>query len=78
MTLSELQGALQLDMEDTYPKLRETIDVLCGQLVLVDGYGKAQMVHETAREYPLAGKSRSEFSISRAEARTRMAHGCLT
>jgi len=78
MTVSELQGALKLDMEDTYPKLRETIDMLCGQLVLVDGFGRVQIVHETAREYLLAGKSRSEFAISKAEAHTRMAHVCLT
>lgn len=78
MTISELHGALTLDMEDTYPKLEETIDILCGQLVVVDSFGRVQMVHETAREYLLAGKSDSELFIDRATAHTRMANVCLT
>ncbi|KAH6873959.1 hypothetical protein B0T10DRAFT_499546 [Thelonectria olida] len=77
MTISELDGALSLDIEDSFPRLRESITALCGQLVVVDKLGRVQMVHETAREFLLGDRSDSEFSIDKAEAHTRMAHVCL-
>ncbi|CAH0017931.1 unnamed protein product [Clonostachys rhizophaga] len=78
MTISELDGALTLDIHDSFPRLEESIAALCGQLVVVDKYGRVKMVHETAREFLVAGGLESEFSIEKTKAHTRMAQVCLT
>lgn len=77
MTISELDGALTLDIQDSFPRLQESIAALCGQLVVVDKYGRVKMVHETAREFLVAGGLESEFSIEKTKAHTRMAQVCL-
>lgn len=77
MTISELDGALTLDMHDSFPRLEESIAALCGQLVIVDKYGRVKMVHETAREFLVAGGLDSEFSFEESKAHTRMAQVCL-
>ncbi|RYP26391.1 hypothetical protein DL767_008053 [Monosporascus sp. MG133] len=77
MTTNELNGALGLDIEDSFPRLEESIAALCGQLVVVDKFGRVQMVHETAREFLLSEGLDSEFSIDKSQAHTRMAQVCL-
>ncbi|CAI7629611.1 unnamed protein product [Penicillium glandicola] len=78
LTISELDGALSLDIHDSFPRLEESIAALCGQLVVVDKYGRVKMVHETAREFLVAGGLESEFSIDKTKAHTRMAYVCLS
>ncbi|KAM5349228.1 hypothetical protein ACJ41O_005735 [Fusarium nematophilum] len=77
MTTSELNGALSLDIQDSFPRLEKSIAALCGQLVAVDQFGRVQMVHETAREFLLTCGIDSEFSIDKTRAHTRMAQVCL-
>lgn len=77
MATSELDGALRLDIEDVFPKLEHSIAALCGQLVMVDKFGKILMVHETAREYLLSHDLHSEFAFDEAHAHGRMARICL-
>jgi WD40 repeat protein len=77
MTISELNGALSLDIEDTFPNLEESIDALCGQLVVVDKFGRVQMVHETAREFLLGDGLDSEFFIEKPKAHMQMVQACL-
>ncbi|CAF3506030.1 unnamed protein product [Fusarium graminearum] len=78
ISISELDGALTLDIHDSFPNLEESIAALCGQLVVVDKYGRVNMVHETAREFLVAGGLESEFSIEKTKAHTRMAEVCLS
>ncbi|EMT65821.1 Vegetative incompatibility protein HET-E-1 [Fusarium odoratissimum] len=73
MTIGELDGALTLDIHDSFPNLEESIATLCGQLVIVDKQGRVNMVHETAREFLVSGGLESEFSIDVTQAHTRMA-----
>ncbi|KAI1366621.1 WD40 repeat-like protein [Xylaria arbuscula] len=73
MTIGELNGALTLDVDDTFPNLAQSIDALCGQLVVIDKFGRVQMIHETAREFLLSDESDSEFSLKKTQAHTRMA-----
>ncbi|KAL3444927.1 hypothetical protein BJX65DRAFT_310516 [Aspergillus insuetus] len=54
MTTGELQGALALDIQDSFPRLEESISALCGQLVVVDKYKRGSLVHESAREFLVA------------------------
>ncbi|KAJ5216175.1 uncharacterized protein N7498_002582 [Penicillium cinerascens] len=77
MTIGELDGALTLEIHDSFPRLKESIAALCGQLVVVDKYGRVNMVHETAREFLVGDGLESEFSIEKTKAHTRMAHVCL-
>lgn len=77
MTVDELNGALKLDIKDTFPQLRESIAALCGQLVVTDKAGRVQMIHETAREFLLSEDNTSEFSVSAPKAHTHMAKVCL-
>ncbi|KAK4691880.1 protein SERAC1, partial [Lecanoromycetidae sp. Uapishka_2] len=78
LTIKELEGALKLDVKDNFPKLEESILALCGHLVVVDRFGKVQMVHGTAREFLLRDDLDSEFAINKMEAHTRIARACLT
>lgn len=77
MTVTELSGALTLDIKDTFPKLKESISSLCGQLVAVDKFGKVQVIHGTVREFLLKDSLDSEFAIDKRLANTRIAEGCL-
>ncbi|KAL2842498.1 hypothetical protein BJX68DRAFT_270673 [Aspergillus pseudodeflectus] len=77
MTTGELEGALTLDIHDSFPRLEESIFALCGQLVVVDKYGKVNLVHESVREFLVASGLESEFSIEETNAHTRMAEVCL-
>ncbi|KAK4455146.1 hypothetical protein QBC34DRAFT_391684 [Podospora aff. communis PSN243] len=77
LTTAELNGALTIDIEDTFPRLAESVATVCGHLVFVDKLGKVQMLHETAREFLLSGSSNSEFIIDEMAAHTRMSQVCL-
>lgn len=77
LTTEQLDGALRLDVEDSFLNLKESIVALCGQLVTVDKFNNVQMVHETAREFLLADELESEFAINKTEAHTRIARACL-
>ncbi|KAJ6790358.1 hypothetical protein PWT90_08554 [Aphanocladium album] len=77
MSISELNGALKLDLNDVFPQLQDSITALCGQLVIIDKVGKVQMIHETAREFLLGETLESEFSIHSTSAHTHMAKVCL-
>ncbi|KAH1636019.1 hypothetical protein KXW31_002675 [Aspergillus fumigatus] len=78
LTVKELEEALKLDINDIFPRLRESISALCGQLVAVDKFDRVQMVHETAREFLLKNRLNSDFAIDEADAHTRIARACLT
>lgn len=78
LTTKELDGALKLDVKDSFPQLKDSIMALCGHFVNVDKFGKVQMVHGTAREFLLDENLESEFAINKTEAHTRIARACLT
>ena len=78
LTTSELDGALKVDVKDSFPQLKESIMALCGHFVNVDKFGKVQMLHGTAREFLLNDNLESEFAINKTEGHTRIARACLT
>ncbi|KAF4175888.1 hypothetical protein CNMCM8694_002812 [Aspergillus lentulus] len=77
LTVKELEEALNLAVNDIFPRLRESISALCGQLVAIDKFDRVQMVHETAREFLLNNSLNSEFAIDQTDAHTRIARACL-
>ncbi len=78
LTMKELEEALKLDVKGSFPKLKESIMALCGQLATIDKSDKVQMVHETAREFLFKDDLESEFAINNTEAHTRIPRACLT
>ncbi|OJJ67877.1 hypothetical protein ASPBRDRAFT_199579 [Aspergillus brasiliensis CBS 101740] len=78
LKITELEFALKLDVNDQFPKLEESVQLLCGQFVTIDKFGKVQMAHETAREFLLNEDLVSEYAIRKEEAHTRIARTCLT
>lgn len=77
LTTSELEGALGFDIHDRFANMERTIAHLCGQLVIVDRFGKVQMVHATAREFLLDEGLESDFAVRATQAHTRIARACL-
>jgi len=78
LTITELQHALRLDMDETIDSLERAIASICGQLVFVDRQMRVQMVHQTARSFLLRADLDSEFTINPAEDHKRLAFACLT
>lgn len=77
LTLSEMQCALNLDINETVHNLERSITSICGQLVYVDQRSRVQMIHQTARDFLLRDDLDSEFAVRRAEAHTRLSVMCL-
>ncbi|KAK2882748.1 hypothetical protein FQN49_000060 [Arthroderma sp. PD_2] len=77
LRIKELEGALRLDINDSFFNLEESIAARCGQLVTIDKSGKLEMIHETAREFLVNKYLKSEFAVSETEAHRRIARACL-
>ncbi|KAI9659640.1 MAG: hypothetical protein M1831_003721 [Alyxoria varia] len=77
LTTDELHHALELDLQDRIDSIEKSIASSCGQLVYVDTHSKVQMIHKTARDFLLQGKSSSEFSVDGKEGHKRLALTCL-
>lgn len=77
LTTHELEVALQLDVNDKFLNLTDSISALCGQLVHVDRFNKVQMVHETAREFLRKDGLQSEFAVKPSIEHTRLSKACL-
>lgn len=77
LTLSEMQCALKLDINETVHNLERSITSICGQLVFVDQRSRVQMIHQTARDFLLRDDLDSEFAVRKAEGHTRLSIKCL-
>lgn len=77
LTLSEMQCALKLDINETVHSLDKSITSICGQLVFVDQRSRIQMIHQTARDFLLQESLDSEFAIEKSEGHMRLAVKCL-
>lgn len=75
--MGELRDALRLEIRDDFLRLRDSIEALCGHLVLVDKFDRVQLVHETAKSFLLDDMLDSEFAVSRAQGDSRLARVCL-
>jgi WD40 repeat protein/pimeloyl-ACP methyl ester carboxylesterase len=78
LRLEELDGAIRTQLREDITRLDDSIRALCGQLVTVDRSGRVQMIHETARDFLLAGEVESEFCVRKTDAHTQLARACLT
>ena len=77
LTISEMQGALKLDLNDTVHNLERSIASICGQLVFVDQRSRVQMIHQTAKDFLSRDDLDSEFAVRKTEGHTRLSIKCL-
>lgn len=77
LTLSELQCAIKLSVNETVHNLDRLIDSSCGQLVFIDQQSRVQMIHQTAREFILQEGLESEFAVKRAAGHLDLAINCI-
>ena len=75
LTVAELAQALDDDATEMLDLQRSIVD-LCGGFVVVDNGGNVAMIHQTAREYLLAGDGR-KFQLDRSTAHRRMFLSCM-
>ena len=77
LSLSEMQCALKVDLNETIHNLGRSISSLCGQLVFVDQRSRIQIIHQTAAQFLLDEGLDSEFAISKVDGHARLAIKCL-
>ena len=77
LTISELQCALKLDINESVPSLGSSISSTCGQLAFVDHRSRVQMIHQTARDFLFQENLESPFAVNRKEGHARLAVKCL-
>lgn len=77
LTVTELQCALRLDINETVPNLGSSVASICGQLVFVDHRSRVQMIHQTARDFLLQENLESPFAVRREEGHAHLAVKCL-
>ena len=78
LSIQELEGALKADLNDTFPRLEDSVRTLCGNLVTIDKSQNVRMIHQTARDYVLRDKGYSELAIHEKDAHVRIARSCLS
>lgn len=76
-TVNELQTALEIDLDTTFPHFGESVVTLCGQLVTVDQIGRIKLQHETAKHFLLNQQQRPDFSFDEGGCHARIAKTCL-
>lgn len=77
LTLSEIQCAIKLDINETVNNLERSITSICGHLVFVDQQSRVQMIHQTAKDFLLQDDLDSEFAVRKAEGHMRLSIKCL-
>ena len=81
LSVEELKGALDLDINATLPRLDQMIPSITGNLVLVDSSNKLQLVHQTVRAFLMREDATTEalknFGIVRHRDNLHISHVCL-
>lgn len=72
LTTDELRCAIKMDIGQTVQNITRAIPNVCGQLVFVDQNNRAQVIHDTAREFLLGSDLNSDLAISKTHAHTRL------
>jgi WD40 repeat protein len=75
--LSEMQMAIEMDMDDKIDDIQRVISRRCGSLLYVDQHDKIQLVHLTAREFLTRGEVNSELVLTKSDAHRRLTVACL-
>ena len=77
LTTEELKEALELDINETLPRVEKSITSVCGELIHVDSKMRVQVAHQTVRVFLMKEGLESEFAIDRVKENSRLAEVCL-
>ncbi|UKZ77190.1 hypothetical protein TrVFT333_004909 [Trichoderma virens FT-333] len=78
MTIEELRGAVQMDIQALPQKMVHATVVACGEFILIDQNQKLHLVHETARQFLCRADLGSQFAVSPAKDHGHLAALCLS
>lgn len=81
LTVEELKEALKLDLNDSFPRLEQTISSVTGNLVVVDPRSRVQLAHQTVRAYLMqrnaGSQTNPEFAIVKTRDHLSLSNTCL-
>lgn len=77
LTLSEMQCAIKLDLNQTVPNLVKTLPAICGQFMSVDRGNRIRSIHQTAHVFLLHQNVFPQLAVDEQKSHTRIAQVCL-
>lgn len=81
LTIEELKEALKHDLNDTFPRLEQTVSSITGNLVIIDSRSHVQLAHLTVRAYLLQDHAHAgngnQFTIIKSRDHLSLAMICL-
>lgn len=72
LSTDELRCAIKMDVGHTVQNITRAVPSVCGQLVSIDQKNRAQIIHDTAREFLLRSDLDSDLAIPKALAHTHL------
>ena len=77
LTLSEMQCAIKLDLNQTIHNLDKSLTAICGQFMSIDRNNFIQSIHQTSRAFLLNQDAVPQFAVDEQNSHNRIAQVCL-
>ncbi|KAL9046744.1 MAG: hypothetical protein Q9214_000500 [Letrouitia sp. 1 TL-2023] len=77
LTLSEMQCAIKLDLNQTVHNLVKTLPAICGQFMSVDQGNRIRSIHQTAHVFLLHQNIVPQLAVDEQKGHARIAQVCL-
>ncbi|KAL8792668.1 MAG: hypothetical protein Q9195_004728 [Heterodermia aff. obscurata] len=77
LTLSEMQCAIKLDLNQTIHNLGRSLPAICGQFMSIDRSNCIQSIHQTAHVFLLSQDDVPPFAVDEQSGHNRIAQTCL-
>lgn len=78
LSLSEMQCAIKLDLNQTIQNLGKSLTAICGQFMSIDRNDCIQSIHQTARVFLLNQDAVPQLAVDEQNSHNRIAQTCLT
>ncbi len=77
LTLSEMQCAIKLDLNQTVHSLKKSLTAICGQFMSIDQSNRIRSIHQTAHVFLLNQDAVPQLAVNEQESHNRIAQACL-
>ena len=77
LTLSEMQHAIKLDLNQTIHNLGKSLPAICGQFMSVDQSNCIRSIHQTAHTFLLKQDIVPQLAVNERRSHSRIAQACL-
>ena len=77
LTLSEMQCAIKLDLNQTIHNLSKSLSAICGQFMTIDRSNCIQSIHQTAHTFLLSQDAVPHLAVDEQTSHNRIAQTCL-